>query len=188
MHFIRWIILLISRKMFDIYLGIFIIIAILVIAGGTYQFYGMGQTYGAALFFAGSLYIFIIYGIRWFGPTPLFRPASGPWPPIINTCPDYLTYYQRTVDGVKKDTCIDLVGVSKGEALPKYVEGKAVSTSYNPFFDLTTTSSDPVKKNQELCKKAMDAGLTWEGITNGDGCISVDGKVTGAGSAAAGTC
>lgn len=173
--------------MFDIYLGIFIIIAILVIAGGTYQFYGMGQTYGAILFFAGSLYIFIMYGIRWFGATPLFSPASGPWPPVINTCPDYLTYYQRNVNGVKKDTCIDMIGVSKNGGITKYVEGGHANPA-SAFFDLTTTSTDPVKKNQELCKKAMDAGLTWEGITNGDGCISPDGKVTGGGTAAAGTC
>ena len=39
------------------------------------------------------------------------------------------------------------------------------------YFSLTTTSSDPESKNNELCQRAMSMGLTWEGVTNGEGCV-----------------
>ena len=171
----------IVEKMFNIYMVIFIVFAVLVIAGGSYQLYGMQMGFSTLIFFGGSLYVFIVYGNRWFGPNGKFTNANpGSWPPIINTCPDYLTYYQRTKsNGQKEDTCIDLIGISNNNGLSKFDSTKGDSNPDNAFFSLKTVSTDASKQKAELCQKAITAGLYWEGITNGEGCVSSDGSITG---------
>jgi hypothetical protein len=117
------------------------------------------------------LVVLILFGLKWFG-------SSSPvnYPPQINTCPDFLTYYERTDSqtGIKLKTCIDLVGVSKNGQLKRFV--KDIETQQEPsgddsYFSLDTVSSNAIPKRNELCNRAMMAGLTWEGITNGDSCI-----------------
>lgn len=183
------------RKMFNIYMALFIVAAIFIIAGGTYKFYSSGQMIAAFFFFIGSLTIFIIYGIRWFSTSnSVFSKAPVAWPPMINTCPDYLTYYKRMKKGKSSDTCVDLVGVSRNGYLKKFPKGsdeggvEPEDDAY--YFDLTTTSTDPLAKGKELCQRAMTFGLTWEGITNGESCVSSDngGGDSGGGSNPAGGC
>jgi len=175
--------------MFNIYLGIYIIVAILVIVGGTFSVVKSGQMIGSFLFFVGVLTIFIVFGLKWFSPGSVFSKTPVSWPPTINTCPDYLVHYGRLMpDGTKQDTCIDLIGVSKNGALkvfPKDTKG-GVTTDNNCYFSLVTTSSDPVVRNQQLCKRAIEAGLTWEGITNGESCITPSGPVAPSGGSSGG--
>lgn len=158
--------------MFNIYLGIYIVIAILVIAGGTYKL--MDQTIAAFFFFAGSVVVFIIFGLRWFNDKGVFSKTPVQWPPNINTCPDFLTYYKRTVGGAKVDTCIDLIGVSRNGSIKIFPKAGIEPTADAYYFALATTSTDAAQKNQELCQKAIAAGLTWEGITNGESCTIPD--------------
>jgi hypothetical protein len=40
------------------------------------------------------------------------------------------------------------------------------------YFSLITSSQDATAKNQELCTRAIEKGLSWEGITNGESCYS----------------
>ena len=102
------------------------------------------------------------------------------WPPIINKCPDYLVNYGRnTPDGVQ-DTCIDMIGVSKNRSLDIFPKGSH-PTDDKYYFPLTTKSSDPVARQAELCKRAISYGLTWEGITNGESCLTSDGPVAPSG-------
>ena len=164
--------------MFNIYLGIYIIVAIFVIAGGSYKLHK--QTIAAVLFFIGSLIIFIIFGLKWFGDKGLLSKTPVSWPPIINKCPDYLVNYGRnTPDGVQ-DTCIDMIGVSKNRSLDIFPKGSP-PTDDKYYFPLSTKSSDPVAKQAELCKRAISYGLTWEGITNGESCLTSDGPVAPSG-------
>jgi hypothetical protein len=180
--------------MFNIYMALFIVAAIFIIAGGTYKFYSSGQMISAFFFFIGSLTIFIIYGIRWFSAKSIFSNAPVAWPPIINTCPDYLTYYKRQKKGKSSDTCVDLIGVSRNGYLKMFPKGPADNGGVEPeddayYFDLTTTSTDGAAKNAELCQRAMTFGLTWEGITNGESCVSSDnGGGDSGGSSPAGGC
>jgi len=166
--------------MFNIYMGIFILVAVAVIAGGTYKVNELGMSAGAFLFFAGSLTIFIIYGIRWFAPNSIFAQTPVSWPPTLNSCPDYLTFYGRTLpNGTKKNACVDMIGVSRNGSLKVFPRGggpEPVTDDY--YFSLDTTASDPAGKNNELCQRAMSNGLTWEGITNGESCILPDGEVS----------
>jgi hypothetical protein len=173
----------------DLYLIGFIAVAFMIIVGGTYQVYNTNQPPTAILFFIGSLTLFIVYGIRWFGSSPLFNPASGPWPPIINTCPDYLTYYQRTVDGVKKDTCIDTIGISKDNSLlTKFPTNGTIPSSNSYYLDISGLSSDPATKSTQMCNVAMNQKVTWEGVTNGESCVTRStGTATGGAGGAGGT-
>jgi hypothetical protein len=164
--------------MFNIYLGIYIIAAIVIIAGGTFKLFKLQQLIAAVIFFIGSLTIFIIYGIRWFEQAnSLFSKTPVSWPPTINTCPDYLIYYDRIMpDGGSQKTCIDTIGVSKNGALkpfPAYNKSTGSAPSGEEYyFSLITTNSEPAKRNAELCQRAIAFGLTWEGITNGESCSS----------------
>ena len=157
--------------MFNIYLAIFVVVALFVIIGGPYK---LKDNYSltAVIFFIGSLLIFIVLGIKWFSQdTSIFSKTPVSWPPMTNTCPDYLIYYGRkTSDGIQ-DTCIDTIGVSKNGALKLFPKGKEPSAG-DYYFPLATKSSEPAARNQELCQRAMNCGLTWEGITNGESCTS----------------
>ena len=175
--------------MFNIYLVIYIIVSIGLVTMGTMKLYGMDQTLGAVIYCVGVGIICFVYGLRWFGPNALLSQTPVPWPPTINRCPDYLTYFAHKNGAVYEDTCIDLMGVAKsglsvfpsnappeGQSDPKY------------YFPLATTSNDPAAKNSELCYRASLMGLTWEGITNGESCISQGGLVNPSDPAATKTC
>ena len=165
------------------YLISFIALAFMVIIGGTYQVFNMHQAPGAILFFIGSVTLFIVYGIRWFGASPLFNPASGPWPPIINTCPDYLTYFQRTVGGIKKDSCIDTIGVSKDNSLLSiFPKDGTIPENDSYYLDISGLSSDPTTKSRQMCNAAMNQKVTWEGVTNGESCVTRSKGRAGSGS------
>ena len=166
--------------MFNIYMGIFIVIAIAVIAGGTYKLVNMDIMVTAFFYFVGTLALFIIYGISWFSSNSIFAKTPGSWPPALNSCPDYLTYFARPqADGTTKKTCIDTIGVSKNGSLKVFpVGGGPAPTTEDFYFSLDTTRSDPAARNAELCQRAMTMGLTWEGITNGESCVLPDGSIS----------
>ena len=178
--------------MFNIYLGIYIIAALFIIGGGTYKLYGMDQPYGSFLFFVGVLYVFVVYGLRWFGSaSSLFAQTPVSWPPTINTCPDFLTYYGRKMaDGTVKDTCIDFIGVSKNGSLKVFPKDGTTNppTTDDYYFSLATTATDAAGKNAAWCQSAMAHGLTWEGITNGESCVLPPQPTGGSGSGSAAGC
>jgi hypothetical protein len=170
--------------MFNIYLGIYIVVSIFVVAGGSLQLYNTNQLITALLYFIGTLTIFVMFGLKWFGSDKsIFSNAPVSWPPTLNSCPDYLTYYARKMpDGTVQDTCIDLIGVSKNSTLKVFPKDVAPPNNEDYYFPLSTKSSDTSLKNMELCQRAMTFGLTWEGITNGESCISPNGSTVAPGS------
>lgn len=171
-----------SGQTFNIYLIIYVIGAISVITGGTLTAFNGNKILAAILFFIGAVAIFVTFGLKWFSPGSVFAKTPVSWPPTINTCPDYLVYYGRpNAGGTKDDTCIDLIGVSKNGGL-KVFDKEILQNGGTPpadnqyYFTLATDSFDINVRNQELCKKAIDAGLTWEGITNGESCTTAAGN------------
>ena len=169
--------------MFNIYLTIYIILAIFVVAGGSFKFFKGGQVVGGILFLIGSAAIFGLYWSKWFGEKQgIFSETPVKWPPVINTCPDYLTYYSRIgTNGAKEDTCIDLIGVSTNGSLKVFPKDGVAPTSSDYYFSLTTKNSETAAKHAELCQRAIAAGLTWEGITNGESCITPGGPAAPSG-------
>ena len=61
-------------------------------------------------------------------------------------------------DGSTQDSCIDTIGVSRNGALKVFPKNGVAPSTNDFYFSLSTTSSDSVKKNQELCQKAITAG------------------------------
>jgi len=157
-------------SIFDIKLVIYVIGCILILTLGTYKIYQYYQMLGAIIFFAGALYVCIIYGIRWFNNAS----SSGTaWPPVINTCPDYLTYYERKKNGKIEPSCIDTIGVSKKNGLKIFPKDGDSNSDDACFFTIPAT-------NAEKCQQTINAGLTWEGITNGESCvINTSGSTSG---------
>ena len=174
--------------MFNIYLILYILVCIVIAPGGTYQLYNMGNTVGAVLYFVATTAICILYGLRWFGPNGMLAKTPVSWPSTINTCPDYLTHYTRTLASGTQDTCIDLIGVSRNGKLQRFNKDGDPPSTEEYYFKLATTSSDPDAKNMELCYRAITLGLTWEGITNGESCITLSGDMVGPGSRGSGSC
>jgi hypothetical protein len=172
-----------NLKDFDIKLVIYVIGCILILTWGTYQILQAFQMLGAVIYFVGALYVCIIYGIRWFNNAS----SSGTaWPPVINTCPDYLTYYDRQVNGKVEPSCIDTIGVSKKNRMSIFPKDGSSTSDERCFFSLVTTTNN---KKAELCARANEAGLTWEGITNGESCVSnATNNAGSSGSSGNGTC
>jgi hypothetical protein len=157
---------------------VFIIVAILVGGMGTFAFYSSGRAIGAFIFFIGSILTFVFYGIRWFeGKAVLGSDSPVQWPPYVNTCPDFLTYYKRkTSNGTETDTCVDRIGVSRNNKLNVFPTDSNVNNENDSyFFPLKTDSEDRAKKRAQLCARTIDYGLTWEGVTDGETCFSPEG-------------
>ena len=163
--------------MFNIYILIYVVVALFIIFYGSYKLHGNNQSQSAIIFFIGSLILFIIFGIKWFGDKGSLSKTPVSWPPTINTCPDYLLYYKRKTKNGFEDTCIDTIGVSKKGTLEIFPK-ETIPSDDKYYFSLITRSSDPAARNTELCKRTITYGLTWEGITNGESCITSDGPVT----------
>lgn len=157
---------------------------------GVMYFFKSQRTISAVLYLILAILIFLFFGLRWFG-NKASSNASTSWPPIINSCPDYLTAYTRTVNGTKVPTCIDLIGVSTGSygsngVVKKWESSMSINnppTTDEYYFDPTmpTASIAGESPYQQLCNRTKAAGLTWEGICDGENCFepTVPGSTAG---------
>jgi hypothetical protein len=159
---------------FNIYLAMYCVVALAVVGGGSYKLNQMTYSTSAFLYLVGSLGLFVLYGIRWFGAKgSIFSDSEISWPSNINTCPDFLTYYERTkADGTKLRTCIDRIGVSRNGALQVFPANGNAPSGEGYYFSLETTAGDQEGKRKELCQRCITMGLTWEGVSNGEGCVT----------------
>jgi hypothetical protein len=164
----------------NIYLILYGLVSAAVLLGGTMKLYGMGIVVGAVVFFLGSGFLITTYGLRWFiGENSLLSNAPVPWPPVMNSCPDFLSLYKRKkASGSTEDTCVDTTGVSRNPVMLKRFpqSGPVDQEDDSYFFSLATSKSDTASRNREWCQRAIQYGLTWEGITNGESCILPNGK------------
>ncbi len=174
----------------NLYLILYGLIALAAFIAGTVKLYQMDLTLGAGLYAVGAGFLLVTYGLRWFGgEKSILSDAVVQWPPVMNTCPDFLTYYKRKkADGSSEEACVDTIGVSRNSAmLQRFPANGPAPDDDKYFFSLKTNASDAAAKNQELCQRAILYGLTWEGITNGESCISPDGtKASPSGSSSSG--
>ncbi len=172
---------------------LYILIAITVGFGVSATFYKENRTAAAIVFLIGAILVFVYFGIRWFekGGLPGGAAAAAKWPPVINTCPDYLVYYERkkTVSGVEvmERTCVDPLGVSrKPDVLAKWPNTAEAPGDDKYYFslELADVKTDG-EKRAKICERALDAGLTWEGVTDGFTCFETGVPGGGAGGAGA---
>ena len=169
--------------MFNIWLGLYIIFALIAGIGGIMYFIKTSRNTSAIVYLIGAVSIFIVFGLKWFaGSGALFGQSSVKWPPYINTCPDYLTFYPVKNGTTTVNTCIDLIGVSKNGVLKKYPKGDTTLVpKTNPAFFVVLPSTDVSNPAllKRFCRLAIKNGLTWEGITNGESCIAASGQTMG---------
>jgi hypothetical protein len=154
----------------------YVVFSILFLVYGTKEIYPTRQTSGI-IFAIGCFLVLLYFGLRWFAKP---KQGSTSWPPSINTCPDYLTY-NSTVSG-----CVDFLGVTTGsgtEAIQKIkksdfgTSGTITSMTQLPkVFKKTSTDVKAAITNQalqEICDLCQRAGVTWEGVWDGDTCTAL---------------
>jgi len=155
----------------------YIFFCIVVGLGSFMQLLNSGRLLAAILSLILFILIFVFFGLRWFpGGNSVFS-YSGPWPPLINTCPDYLVYFKNG----EKDTCIDMLGVSRNGNLKSWNKEdnpRNPPQDPNKYFPYTYKSGMTMDQLNTLCQATNAAGLTWEGITNGESCYAFSSQTT----------
>jgi len=172
------------------YLVLYVVLSIFFLAYGTSSIYSTGQIRGV-MFGIGSAIVLIYFGLRWFG-TPVDSSVAE-WPPLINMCPDYLTFIPTIkVDSGSTRTesaCADLLGVATSKSsntantLQKIrltdIQG-LFKSNMNRIFKWTSTdiTSAIGANNKEqiltICNACKEAGITWEGVFDGDSCVALN--------------
>ena len=110
--------------------------------------------------------IFTFFGLRWFQNGVSYTGTyTGNWPPIINTCPDYLSLWKDA----SGPCCVDRVGVSKNQSLlATWTAGTDTPSAAQKFTHVYIPSATKTKAQFNALKTAAEtAGLSWEGITDG---------------------
>ena len=160
------------------YLVAYIVLSIVVVVTGTMRLYPMGM--GRGLIYAiGATLVAIFFGFRWFS-----RPITAPktWPPTINMCPDYLTYVPNMAgaSSTSGGGCVDLLGVTNSSGGIQKTNRSELNTisanNTNKVFEYTSADVNAATKASDLqviCDRCRMAGLTWEGVYDGDTCTAI---------------
>jgi hypothetical protein len=173
------------------YLLMYIFACVAIGSGGSMFLMQSGRTISAATFFIGALLIFIFFGLRWFQYSPDITAATA-WPPVINTCPDYLVYFERKITGsggqaTVENTCVDPLGVStKPDALFKWPGAQPADDKPEYYFSLEFPEMDPLKLAAAKCERSLQKGVSWEGITDGETCYKYKAPSAGGGGGGSG--
>jgi hypothetical protein len=146
----------------------YVLVAVVIILATFSTLMNSNRMWAAILSLVLFILIFTFYGMRWFQGTKSKYTYTGQWPPIINMCPDYLVYFKRSAT---KESCIDMVGVS---SLTKWSDEDTKNPPTNDdnakYFNYVYKPGMTSTQLKVLCDKAIEKGMTWEGITNGESC------------------
>jgi hypothetical protein len=152
---------------------LYILFSLVVGLGGTYSLIQGDRTLGGFLYFVGAVLILTFYGLRWFTGDALkeTRYASKSWPPFVNTCPDFLSVYERSVSGSsrKEKVCVDLIGVAEG-GIQKLTDPANVNND-NFVFKLHMDKTGAARM-RALCQECKLKKVTWEGVYDGVSCVA----------------
>ena len=160
------------------YLVIYVIFSICLVVSGVTQLYPRG-TPRAVIYGLGTSLVCIFYGYRWF--SEVITSINPNWPPTINTCPDYLTYVPA-LPGDNKYGCVDMLGVSSNGGLQKSLPSDIISGSnlastnsakVIPYSSQDVAAANALADVQAICSACSRAGVTWEGVWDGDVCTGI---------------
>ena len=146
------------------YLVAYVLLSILFLIHTTTKLYPMGQTRGV-IYAIGTFFVLLYFGLHWFNKKN--KRTDTVWPPVINMCPDYLTYFES---GTTKG-CVDMLGVSTNAGLGNVVTDIAARTNQNTFPYTFNSIKNKTTDINDICKACSDTGLTWEGVYDGDSCV-----------------
>lgn len=161
------------------YLVLYVIFSVVATIYGSFRLYEGGGGVRASVYGIGAALIFTFFGYRWFSNPEVI---SKKWPPVINMCPDYLTFIP-VVQGsisVSKGGCVDMIGVTSSSgglqvSQPSDIPGMS-STNTIKLFPYTSKDVDAAKSSSDLqpiCDRCKTAGVTWEGVYDGDVCTAI---------------
>ena len=179
----------VNLKTFNWSFWVYVVLSILLVIGAAMKLYPMGMP-RTIIAVIGIVLVTIFYAYRWFGNQ---ADPSSTWPPTINMCPDYLTYVPK-LPGTNSPGCVDMLGVSKNGNLQKTLQSnlsegtplasnKIIAVTSNDVKAATTT-----QQLQSICNICNRAGITWEGVYDGDVCVGIATINAKQAAAAAGNC
>ena len=178
------------------YVG-YILFSIALVAGGAFSLYSSANLGRTIIYVIGCSLVMFFFGMRWFGNIPS---TSNLWPPTINTCPDYLTYVVHPSDSTLTG-CVDTLGVSANSSFPQITSSSLIAHTQTKgpgsgtlFGGGSTwkayTSADVLgtpaisgaaaavpataETVKAVCDACQTAGLTWEGVWDGDTCLALN--------------
>jgi hypothetical protein len=163
------------------YLVLYIILSAIFVFYGTSSIYSTGQIRGV-IFGIGTSLVLIYYGLKWFGTAKV---QVNSWPPVINMCPDFLTFVPNIKSGqTTTPGCVDLLGVSNSsnaagafiKVFPTSIStlDASMTTKVFKYTSNDVKSTTSVASLQAICDACQNAGLTWEGVYDGDSCIGIN--------------
>lgn len=150
----------------DLILLMYIFGSAVLVSGGAFSFYTAGEEITAGIFFVGMLVAVVFFGLRWFTASGAGT-TGGPWPPVINHCPDFLTL--STVNG--EQVCIDTIGVAQAGGIARWSDPTQTDERYLFHLFLNTSGADRINK---VCAQAQAKKVSWEGIWDGSVCMGVE--------------
>lgn len=152
---------------------LYIVFSLAVSLGGTVVLIQNERTLGGFLFFIGSVLVLTFYGLRWFSGNAFntSRYNTKTWPPVVNTCPDFLSVYERPVAGSsrKERVCVDLIGVSEG-GIQKFIDPNNAAND-NFVFRLFDNLKGQ-ERLRALCNECKLKKVSWEGVYDGVACTA----------------
>jgi hypothetical protein len=162
------------------YLLIYAVLCALFVFYGTTSIYSTGSI-RAVVFCIGASLVFLYYGLRWFG---IPEETVKYWPPVINMCPDFLTFVPNIKSGeTTVPGCVDLLGVSSStnsaggflKVFPTSIStlDASMTTKVFSYTSNDVKSATTVAGLEAICDACKNAGLTWEGVYDGDSCLGV---------------
>lgn len=154
------------------YLFWYVVFSITFLIVGVQNLNSTGMGAATVLFGVGSLLVLVYFGFRWYGKQVDAMPTV--WPPVINMCPDYLTYMPNLPG------CVDMLGVTSKSGgiqrtLPTEVNSVQLGNT-NKVFEYTSqdvAGAKSVSDLKRICDRCQNAGVTWEGIYDGDTCTGI---------------
>jgi hypothetical protein len=115
--------------------------------------------------------VFTFFGLRWFkyGITSNSMNKDATYPPVINTCPDYMSLTTKS-DGTTK-ACIDTVGLGVGGSTSRITTWRTGTTpqtaTSDHYFNFIYRPGMSKSEIGGLKDQAIDKKITWEGVTDG---------------------
>jgi len=165
------------------YLFAYVISSVVFLVYGTKEVYSTGQIRGI-IFAIGTFLVLLYFGLRWFGAS---KSTLNNWPPVINTCPDYLTFIPNTIKTASGSTtkvpgCVDMLGVTSSNSANSFVKvtttdlselNQTMTTKVFKYTSADVKAATTIEALQPICNACQNAGLTWEGVYDGDTCIGI---------------
>lgn len=150
----------------DLKFYFYIFLSMVFVLGGTYNYFSRREELAAGIFFLGTTIAALFFGFRWFAPPgDAAAQGKGEWPPVLNSCPDFLVLH---ASGGKK-YCIDTAGVAREGGLMRLTNLGTQGNDERYLFDLYTELGGK-QRTEKLCEECKTKKVTWEGLWDGIVC------------------